>query len=393
MIIKEWLDLLKKEFHGYNSSVFIKDLLAGLTVAAVALPLALAFGVASNADAAAGLVTAVLAGVVIGLFSGAPYQISGPTGAMSAVLIVLVNRYGLQGVWIAGILAGIILILMGIFRFGKLISLIPAPVITGFTSGIAIIIILGQMDNALGINSPAAENTLAKLEYYFSHSLQPNWFAFGLVILVMAIMIIWPKWKIGKIIPGSLLAIFVVTLVTQLTGMDVPTIGTIPRSILLENRFSLSQMDWSLVSELIIPAMSIAALGAIESLLCGAVAGNMTGIRMHNSVELVAQGIGNIIIPFFGGIPATAAIARVSVNVKSGGKTRLTSIIHGFTLMIVAFSLASLIEKVPMAALAGVLIMTAWRMNEWASIRFIFNTKLKHAMIAFGITLLATVFP
>jgi sulfate permease, SulP family len=392
MIVKEWIDLLKKEFRGYNSGFFIKDLLAGLTVAAVALPLALAFGVASNADAAAGLVTAVLAGVVIGIFSGAPYQISGPTGAMSAVLIVLVNRYGMQGIWIAGILAGIILILMGIFRLGKLISLIPAPVITGFTSGIAIIIFLGQVDNALGIKTPAAESILSKLEYYLSHSFQPNWFAFGLVVLVIAIMIIWPKLKIGSIIPGSLVAIFTATLVAQLTGLDIPTIGSIPRTILLENRFSLTQLDWTLVSQLIIPAMSIAALGAIESLLCGAVAGNMTGIRMHNSVELVAQGIGNIIIPFFGGIPATAAIARVSVNVKSGGKTRLSSIIHGLVLMVIALTLAPLIGKVPMAALAGVLMMTAWRMNEWASIHFIFNTKLKHAMIAFGITLLATVF-
>lgn len=392
MIVIEWLELLQKEFKGYGGKTFIKDLLAGLTVAAVALPLALAFGVASNADAAAGLVTAILAGVVIAIFSGAPYQISGPTGAMAAVLIVLSNRYGMKGVWIAGILAGIMLILMGIFRLGKLISLIPAPVITGFTSGIAVIIFLGQVDNALGIKTPSAENTFEKLKYYFSHPLQPNWTALILVALVMVIMYFWPKLKIGKVIPGSLVAIIAATLVAVLAHLQVPSIGTIPRTILLDQRFTLAQVDFKTVGELVVPAMSIAALGAIESLLCGAVAGNMTSIRMRNSVELVAQGIGNIVIPFFGGIPATAAIARVSVNVKSGGVTRVSSIIHGLALLVVVLLFAPVIEKVPMAALAGVLMMTAIRMNEWTAIQFIFSKRLKHAMLAFGITLIATVF-
>lgn len=391
MFVVEWLHILKSEFTGYNSQKFIKDLLAGLTVAAVALPLALAFGVASNADAAAGLVTAVLAGIVIGIFSGAPYQISGPTGAMAAVLIVLATRYGMQGVWIVGILAGIILILMGVFHLGRLIALIPAPVITGFTSGIAVIIALGQVDNALGLKTPAAENTVAKIQYYFAHPQTPNLIALALVCLVIAIMLLWPRLKIGKLVPGSLIAILAATLATVLLHLDVPTIGSIPRTILLDNRFQFSQIDWSIVGELIVPAMSIAALGAIESLLCGAVAGNMTGIRMHNSVELIAQGIGNILIPFFGGIPATAAIARVSVNIKSGGQTRLTSIIHGLALLVIVMLFAPAIEKVPMAALAGVLIVTAWRMNEWAAIKVFFGKRLKHAMLAFGITLIATV--
>ncbi|MCE1255157.1 MAG: SulP family inorganic anion transporter [Anaerolineae bacterium] len=391
MIIGEWITLLKQEFSGYNKNTFQKDLLAGLTVAAVALPLALAFGVASGADAAAGLVTAILAGIIIGIFSGAPYQISGPTGAMSAVLIVLASRYGLQGIWVVGILAAIMLIIMGILRLGRVVAFIPAPVITGFTSGIAIIIALGQIDNALGIKTPAAENTLLKLIYYFQHPLTPDFTAIALVLIVIATMILWPKLPFGKQIPGSLVGIILATLLSLLFGWQTPGIGSIPRSIFLDQRLQLNEIPWSEMGALIIPAMSVAALGAIESLLCGAVAGNMTGIRMRNSVELVAQGIGNLIIPFFGGVPATAAIARVSVNIKSGGVTRLSSIIHGLALMLVALVLAPIIERIPLAALAGVLMVTAWRMNEWSAIRFFFSTRLKHAIIAFLITLIATV--
>lgn len=394
MIISEWLTLIKHEFSAYNWRIFQKDLLAGLTVSAVALPLALAFGIASGATAAAGLVTAILAGLIIGIFSGAPYQISGPTGAMSAVLIVLSTRYGLQGIWIAGLLSALILILMGLFRLGRVVSLIPAPVITGFTSGIAIIIALGQVDNALGIKTPAADNNLEKIFYYFQHALtlQVNPFVLTLVVLVILTMILWPRLPFGKQIPGSLVAIILATVLSILAGWQVPVIGSIPRSILLNDHLQFQDITWQSVSPLIVPAMSIAALGAIESLLCGAVAGNMTGIRMYNSVELVAQGIGNLVFPFFGGVPATAAIARVSVNIKSGNVTRVSSIVHGLALLAIAMLIAPLIERVPMAALAGVLIMTAWRMNEWSAIHFFFKTRLKHAMISFTITLIATVF-
>lgn len=397
MMVQEWPRMWRREFAGYNRSMLQKDVLAGITVAAVALPLALAFGVASGADAAAGLVTAVLAGLVIGLLGGAPYQISGPTGAMSAVLIVVVSRYGLPGMWLASLLAGIILTLLGIFRLGRVVALIPGPVITGFTSGIAIIIALGQIDNFLGIKTPAAENVIEKMRYYVAADIAPNWQAAALALLVMAIMLIWPRFKFGQRLPGSLVGIIVATLVvvcdhyTVAGGWDVPVIGTIPRTILLENRLRFGQIPWSDVSNLIVPAMSIAALGAIESLLCGAVAGNMTGIRLNNNLELIAQGLGNVIIPLFGGVPATAAIARTSVNVKSGGVTRLTPILHGVVLLLAALLLASVIGRVPLAALAGVLLVTAWRMNEWHTIRFYFSHRLKHAVIAFSLTLMATV--
>jgi len=381
----------RREFADYNRDKLQKDVLAGITVAAVALPLALAFGVASGADAAAGLVTAVLAGIVIGLLGGAPYQISGPTGAMSAVLIVLVSRYGLQGMWLAALLAGIMLTLLGIFRLGRVVALIPAPVIAGFTSGIAIIIAFGQIDNFLGIQMPPAENIIEKLGHYLENGISPNPQAILLALLVMATMIIWPRFSFGKRLPGSLVGIILATLVVVIGRWDVPVIGTIPRTILLDNRLNFSEIPWAELGNLVVPAMSIAALGAIERLLCGAVAGNMTGVRLNNTLELIAQGVGNILIPLFGGVPATAAIARTSVNIKSGGLTRLVPILHGVVLLLAALLLSSIISRAPLAALAGVLVITAWRMNEWHTIRFYFSHRLKHAVIAFLMTLVATV--
>jgi SulP family sulfate permease len=391
MMIQEWPRMWRREFANYNRDRLQKDVLAGITVAAVSLPLALAFGVASGADAAAGLVTAVLAGLIIGLLGGAPYQISGPTGAMSAVLIVLVSRFGLQGMWLAAVMAGIMLTLLGVFRLGRVVALIPAPVISGFTSGIAIIIALGQIDNFLGMNTPAAESVIEKMRYYAERGLDPNPQAILLALLVIATMIIWPRFKFGRRLPGSLVGIILATLVVVIAHWDVPVIGSIPRTIILENRLKLNEIPWNEISNLVVPAMSIAALGAIESLLCGAVAGNMTGIRLNNNLELIAQGIGNIVIPLFGGVPATAAIARTSVNIKSNGVTRLVPMLHGVILLLAALLLAGIIGQVPLAALAGVLLVTAWRMNEWHTIRFYVDHRLKHALVAFAITLLATI--
>lgn len=391
MLIDDWLRMWRREFAGYGRDKLQRDVLAGMTVAAVALPLALAFGVASGADAAAGLVTAVLSGLLIGFLGGAPYQISGPTGAMSAVLIVLVSRYGLPGMWTAALMAGIMLIALGVFRLGRVVALIPAPVISGFTSGIAIIIAFGQLDNVLGIKTPAAENVIEKLRGYFEHDFTPNPGAILIAGLVIAVMLLWPRLKAAQALPGSLVGIVLATLVVVIADWDVPTIGSIPRTILLENRLRFDQIPWSDLSNLVVPAMSIAALGAIESLLCGAVAGNMTGIRLNNNLELIAQGVGNLVIPLFGGVPATAAIARTSVNIKSGGVTRLAPILHGVVLLAAALLLAGLIGRVPLAALGGVLLVTAWRMNEWHTIRFYFQHRLKHAILAFLITLAATV--
>ena len=384
------VQIWREEFRGYNLSRFQRDLLAGVTVAAVALPLALAFGVASGASAAAGLVTAILAGFLIGGLGGAGYQISGPTGAMSAVLIVLASRYGLEGVWVAGVLAGIVILLLGVFKLGQIVNFIPSAVIAGFTSGIAVIIFIGQIDNLLGVRTEGAENALLKLTHYLRFDFTPNLAAIGLSLLVILIMVFWPK-RFNARFPGSLLALIAAAAVAIVFNLDTPVIGSIPQTILLDQRLIPAQIPWEHVSELIMPALSIAALGAIESLLCGTVAGRMTGVKMDSSQELVAQGLGNIIIPFFGGVPATAAIARTSVAIKSGGSTRVMSLVHSATLLVVVLALAPVISRVPMAALAGVLAVTAWRMNEWHEIRDIFHRRFKSAMFAFVSTLIATV--
>ena len=387
---KRLSQLLKNEFHDYTLTKFQQDLLAGLTVAAVALPLALAFGVASGASAAAGLVTAVIAGLLIGGLSGAPYQISGPTGAMSAVLIVLVQKFGLEGIWIAGLLSGFFLLLIGIFRLGRFIAFIPSPVITGFTAGIALIIFIGQIDNFLGVKTTAGDTALLKLLGYFKGGFSPDYKTILLGLIMIAIMLFWPK-KWNARFPSSMSGLISVTALNAVLHWPVAIIGDIPKSLLLVDRLSLSNIPWQSLPEFIAPALTITALGAVESLLCGAVASNMTGIRVQANQELIAQGLGNMLIPFFGGVPATAAIARTSVGIKSGGQTRLVSIVHAIGIFLSIVLLAPVMQTIPLAALAGVLMVTAWRMNEWHAIRFIFNKHFKTDVLAFGITMVATI--
>jgi SulP family sulfate permease len=380
---------LKAEFAGYNTQKLSKDLLSGITVAAVALPLALAFGVGSGASAAAGIVTAVIAGLFIGALSGASYQISGPTGAMTAILVSLVAQYQLQGVFIACVLSGILLLLAGIFKLGDLVSFIPLPVITGFTSGIAVIIALGQINNLTGFVSNG-HSTIAKLSSYFTTPQNFNIAAFLIGIAVIVFMIIYPK-KLNQYCPSSLAAIILATIAAVIFRLPIDNVGEIPRSLFLQDRLKLSGINMDQIQNLLIPAVSIAALGLIESLLCGASAGRMKNEKLNAGQELIAQGIGNIILPFFGGVPATAAIARTSVAISSGAQTRLTSIFHALVLLLSMFALAGVMSAIPLAALAGVLIVTAWRMNEWHVIKDIFDKKLKTSISKFLITMAATV--
>ncbi len=382
--------LYKDEFANYSLAKFQQDLLAGFTVAAVALPLALAFGVASGATAAAGLVTAILAGTIIGSLGGAPYQISGPTGAMSAVLIVLVNRYGLEGIWIAGILSGLLLFIIGVLRLGRFIAFIPSAVISGFTSGIALIIFIGQIDNFFGIKTPAVETAAQKLMGYFSTSFQIDFHSLILGMVVILTMIFMPaKWNAK--FPSSLLGIILATLLNYALSWSAPSIGLIPQTLILQERLTFTNIPWSNLNDFLAPTLTITALGAVESLLCGAVGSNMTGVRLQANQELIAQGIGNMLIPFFGGVPATAAIARSSVGINSGGQTRLVSVIHAIGLLLSMFLLTPFMEKIPLAALAGVLMVTAARMSEWHAIKFMFGKRFKTDMIAFIITMIATV--
>ena len=388
-MVKKFVGSLKTEFKGYNAKKFGMDVLSGVTVAAVALPLALAFGVSSGASAAAGLITAIIAGVVIGGLSGGSYQISGPTGAMTAILVSLVAQYGLKGVFIACFLSGIILLIAGLLKLGGLVSFIPLPVIAGFTSGIAIIIAFGQIDNATGLKGTGLNN-IEKLLSYFMTPQTLDITALIITLAVIVFMIVYPK-KANAVVPSSLVAIILATIVNLIFKFNVASVGSIPKTIFLDERLEFSMFSLETIEPLIVPAFSIAALGLIESLLCGASAGRMKNEKLDADRELVAQGIGNMLIPFFGGVPATAAIARTSVAIKAGGQTRLTSIIHSLVLLLSMFVLGGVMSAIPLAALAGVLIVTAWRMNDWEIINDIFKRKMRSAISQFFITMAATV--
>ena len=389
MLIRNYVQQLKKEFKNYSGADLIKDLMAGLTVAAVALPLALTCGVSSGATAAAGLVTAIIAGLVIGAFSGGFYQISGPTGAMAAILMSVIAGYGLQGVFAATLIAGVLLVLCGIFHIGRLTSFIPAPVITGFTSGIAVIIAMGQIDNFFGVASEGS-SAVQKLFSYGRLGFPVNLQAVLLGMFVVLFMVFFPK-KWNAVVPASFLSIIIATMISVVMKLDVETVGAIPKTLFLEDRLDIAALNLQDIKGLFGPAVSIAMLGMIESLLCGASAGKMANVRLNSDQELVAQGIGNIILPFFGGIPATAAIARTSVALKSGARTRLTGIFHALGLLVFMFILGPVMARIPLSALAGVLMVTAFRMNDWKEIRYIFSHHFKGAAAKYLITMAATI--
>ncbi|MDT2763268.1 SulP family inorganic anion transporter [Enterococcus asini] len=387
-MVKKFLVLLQNEFRGYNGTKLQKDVMAGITVAAVALPLALAFGVSSGADAQAGLITAVIAGLVIGSLSGGFYQISGPTGAMAAILMSIVASQGMQGVFLATFLAGLFLLIAGIFRLGALTSFIPAPVITGFTSGIAIIIALGQVDNLFGVHSEGS-NVIEKMASYQELGFSPATATWLMGLLVILGLVSYPKsWN--QKVPGSLVLIILCTAVMMLFDLPIATVGRIPQTLIGEQRLHLG-FTLKELQAVLMPAISIALLGMVESLLCGASAGRMANQPLDSNQELVAQGIGNLILPFFGGIPATAAIARTSVALKSGAQTRLAGIVHALVLFLSMILLGPIMSQIPMPALAGVLIVTAWRMNEWHTIRELFAKRNWAAISLFLLTMICTV--
>ena len=394
MFIKRYIAMLKNEFSGYNGKKFSKDLLAGLTVTAVALPLALAFGEQCGASASAGLITAIIAGLIIGALSGASFQISGPTGAMSAVLIgVVYSELKLSGVFVVSLLAGILILLCAIFKLGKYVSKIPRPVITGFTSGIALIIALGQVQNFFGLPdlSEKHENSFVNLIGFIKEGFSINLNALLIGLIVVVVMVVWPK-KWNAIVPSSLVGIIIATLISMIPFFSgVAIVGEIPKKIILDERFTFSSIDFKHFFAYVSPSISIAALAIIESLLCGASASKMKKEEFDANQELIAQGVGNIVVPFFGGIPATAAIARTSVAIKSGCQTRMTSIIHALGLLLSMLLLGPVMAKIPLSALAGVLIVTAIRMNEWRSIKEIFSKKYYFAILAFLITMVSTV--
>lgn len=388
-MIKKYISDLKTEFKGYNGQKLVKDLTAGLTVCAVALPLALAFGVSGGATAAAGMVTAIVAGIVIGMLSGASFQISGPTGAMSAVLISIVMTYDLKGVFIACFLAGVIMLLCGIFKIGRLISFIPSSVIMGFTSGIAITIAMGQVDNFFGTVSEGT-GIIEKVSSYFRLGFTPDLTTTLIAVGATIVMIFWPK-KLASKVPASLVAIVIATAVQMIFGFNVAVVGDIPKTLFLDQRLSFEGVNLDMIKNLASPIFTIAALAIIESLLCGASASRMKKEPFDADRELVAQGVGNMILPLLGGVPATAAIARTSVAIKSGEQTRLTSIFHSIFLLAAMFLLGGVMSQIPLSALAAVLMVTAFKMNEWDDIKFIFKHKFKTSISQFLLTMICTV--
>ncbi|HPB41993.1 MAG TPA: SulP family inorganic anion transporter [Sphaerochaeta sp.] len=380
---------LQKEFAGYNGGKLAKDIVAGLTVAAVALPLALAFAVSCGADDASGIITAIFSGLIIGALGGASFQISGPTGTMAGVLLIVVANHGHEGVLIVTFLAGIIRILAGVLKVGALVSYIPIPVVTGFTAGVAIIIATGQINSFFGTVSEGV-TILERLFSYTRLGFNIDWLSVLFGGFVIALMLLWPK-KLNERLPSTLLALIVTMIAQIILDLPVAEVGHIPRSIIGEQRLNLFALPWKDLGVYISPSISIAALGMVESLLCGTYAEKMKAEKFHATRELYAQGIGNMIIPLFGGIPATAAIARTSVAIRAGQQTRLTSIFHSVALIASVFFLAPFLSRVPLAALAGVLLVTAWRMNDWKSIKQIFSKRMKTSIAQFSITLVATV--
>ncbi|MGV9504832.1 SulP family inorganic anion transporter [Streptomyces tendae] len=356
-----------------------RDLLAGLTVAIVALPLALGFGVSSGLGAEAGLATAVVAGALAAVFGGSNLQVSGPTGAMTVVLVPIVAEHGPSGVLAVGLMAGVLLVALAALRAGKYMRYVPAPVVEGFTLGIACVIALQQLPDALGVAKPEGERVLVvawrALGEFAQH---PNWTAVALALSVAAVMLLgarrWPK------VPFSILAVIAATAVAQFAGLDgARPIGDLPSGLPAP---SLAFLDLSALGSLLTPAVAVAALAALESLLSASVADGMTvGQRHDPDRELFGQGLANIAAPLFGGVPATGAIARTAVNVRTGASSRLSSFTHAVVLAVIVFTLAPLVSRIPLAALAGVLLATAVRMVEVGSLRAMARATRSDALI------------
>ncbi|WP_229662352.1 SulP family inorganic anion transporter [Agromyces bauzanensis] len=363
------------------------DLLAGVTVGIVALPLALAFGVSSGAGAASGLVTAIVAGLVAAVFGGSNIQVSGPTGAMVVVLGPIVVSHGVGVVALVSVLAGIVVLVAGMLRLGRVVSYIPWPVIEGFTLGIAIIIFLQQVPAAVGAKAgPSTNSFLAALESLRGIDWSTAWWSIGAVAVVAIIM------TFGRFVhqqfPGSLVAIVVVAVIATVADLPLARIGALPSSLPSP---LVPSIDWASAGSLIGPALTIAALAAIESLLSARVGSTLADTGPYDADrELVGQGLASMASGFFGGMPATGAIARTAVNVRSGGRTRVAAIVHALALLAVVYFASTVVSQVPLAALSGVLMVTSTRMISGATIRSVVGSGRSDAAV-FIVTALITV--
>lgn len=351
---------------GITKEQIFLDLLAGIIVGIVALPLAIAFAVASGVSPEKGLITAIIAGFIISFFGGSRVQIGGPTGAFVIIIYALVEQYGIDGLIISTIMAGVILVLFGFLRLGALLKYFPHPLIVGFTSAIAVVIFSTQVKDALGLNiEKLPSEFLAKWHTYFTNLQDTNLYA--LAITTATVLIVIYSKKLTTKIPGSFIAIVLFTTLVSLTDIPVTTIESFFGSIPSDIHFSIPDLDLSNLSMYIAPALTIALLGSIESLLSAVVADGMIGSNHRSNTELIAQGLANIVTPFFGGIPATGAIARTATNVKNGGRTPVAGIVHAITLFLIMIFFADLAKLIPMSCLAGILIVVAYNMSEWRS--------------------------
>lgn len=403
MKVKNFIDFRPKFFDtmkNYSRDKFAADVMAGIIVGIVAIPLAIAFGIASGVGPAEGLVTAIFAGFLISVFGGSKVQIGGPTGAFIIIIYGVIQQYGLGGLAIATIMAGIMLVIMGLCRMGTIIKFMPYPIIIGFTGGIAITIFSTQINDLFGMGiADVPANFVDKWVCYFSNLSRIDVWSACMGVLSVALIAVTPKFS--KKIPGSLLAIIVMTvaayLLKEFAGVtSIMTIGdlyTLPSGL---PPFAMPEITdgsslFSTMQNLAPVAFTIAMLGAIESLLSAMVADGVIGDRHNSNTELVGQGIANIIVPFFGGIPATGAIARTMANINNGGKTPVAGIVHALVLLLVLLLLGDVVALIPMPCLAGVLVMVAYNMSGWRTILSMCKSSMSGTSVLF-VTLLLTVF-
>ena len=355
----------------YTRSDFSTDLMAGIIVGIVALPLAIAFGIASGVSPEKGIITAIVAGFIISLLGGSKVQIGGPTGAFIVIIYGIIQQYGLEGLMIATLMAGILLIILGVFRLGTIIKFIPYPIIIGFTSGIALTIFTTQIADVFGLQFGGEKvpgDFIGKWILYARHFDTANWWNVAVSIASILIIALTPKFS--KKIPGSLVAIILVTVAVYLMKMygGVTSIDTIGDRFSIQSQLpeaTVPSLDWEAVKNLFPVAITIAVLGAIESLLSATVADGVIGDHHDSNTELVAQGIANIISPIFGGIPATGAIARTMTNINNGGRSPIAGIVHAIVLLLILIFLMPLAKFIPMACLAGVLVVVSYNMSGW----------------------------
>lgn len=376
----------------YTKEQFIKDIIAGIIVAIIALPLSIALALASGVTPEKGIYTAIIAGFVISFLGGSRVQISGPTAAFATIVATIVAKSGMQGLMIATIMAGVFLIIMGLFKMGNLIKFIPYTITTGFTSGIAVTILIGQLKDFLGLSIPSKEPIIETVEKFEAVVRNIGSFSlptFGVGVLSLAILIFWPK--ISKKIPASLIAVVVGIFVVKLTGIRVNTIGDLYTITSALPKFSLPTTTFSQIYELIPDAFTIAVLAGIESLLSCVVADSMVKSKHRSNMELVAQGVGNIASSLFGGIPATGAIARTAANVKNGGRTPVSGMVHSITLLLILVVLMPYASLIPMPTIAAILFMVAYNMSEWKKFLHLVKTAPKSDIIVLVTTFVLTV--